>query len=349
MRQKRIRGERTTLLDVATKAGVSAITVSRALREPDRVSEALRERILRVVEETGYVPDYAARALASRHNGIVCALLPEVSSLAVLNIIHGIEARLQETELRIQYANAWRDPEKERRQLELFLSQHPAGILVAGGQNQQVIVNMVLSANCPIVHMIDTNLTALGTVVGSDHCSAAKTATQHLLDCGYRRIAILGGGVDLRVQRRLEGYRVTLEAHGLYDPQRVMMLAEPTSVPLGCRMLGEILERQPDIDAVFCLNDDVALGAFFECKRRGIRVPEDFGICGYNDVNFAAVAEPPLTTVRIPRYDMGYRATDLLIRQINGEKGAKQSIDLGFELMVRGTTRSVAENPALPS
>lgn len=343
MRQKRIRGERTTLLDVAKKAGVSAITVSRALREPHRVSEELRERILKVVADTGYVPDFAARALASRHNGIVCALIPEVSSLAVMNIIHGIEARLQDTDLRIQYANAWRDPDKERRQLEMFVSQHPAGILVAGGQNHQVIVDLVLGARCPVVHMIDINLTALGTVVGSDHCTAAKVAVRHLLECGYRRIAILGAGVDLRVQRRLEGYRVTLEAEGLYDPQLVMMMPEPTSVPLGCRMLAEIVEQHPDVDAVFCLNDDLALGAYFECRRRGIRVPEDFGICGYNDVNFAAVAEPPLTTVHIPRYDMGYRAADLLIRQINGEKNAKQSIDLGFELKVRGTTRGIAD------
>lgn len=340
MGQKRIRGERTTLLDVARKAGVSAITVSRALREPERVSETLRERIMQVVSETGYVPDFAARALASGHNGIVCALIPEVTSLAVMNIIHGIEARMQDADLRIQYANAWRDPEKEKRQLELFLSQQPAGILVAGGQNQQVIVDLILGARCPVVHMIDVNLTALGTVVGSDHCTAAKVATRHLLDCGYRRIAILGAGVDLRVNRRLEGYRVTLEEEGLFDPRLVMMLPEPTSVPLGCRMLGDIITRHPDIDAVFCLNDDIALGACFECKRRGIRVPENFGICGYNDVNFAEVAEPPLTTVRIPRYDMGYRAADLLVRQINGEKNSKRSIDLGFELKIRKTTRS---------
>lgn len=339
MRQKRIRGERTTLLDVANKAGVSAITVSRTLREPHRVSEELRERILRIVNETGYVPDYAARALASHHNGIVCALIPEVSSLAVMNIIHGIEARLQDTDLRIQYANAWREPEKERRQLELFMSQQPAGILMAGGQNQQVIIDLVLSAKCPVVHMIDINLTALGAVVGSDHCLAAKAATRHLLDCGYRRIAILGAGVDLRVQRRLEGYRVTLEEAGLYDPDLVTMLPEPTSVPLGCRMLREIVGLHPDVDAVFCLNDDLALGAFFECQRLGIRVPDDFGICGYNDANFAACAEPPLTTVRIPRYEMGYRAADVLVRQLNGERSPNTAIDLGFELKVRGTTR----------
>lgn len=339
MRQKRVRGERMTLLDIANMAGVSAITVSRALRDPDRVSEELRERIMQIVTETGYVPDFAARALASRHNGIVCALIPEVTSLAITSIMQGMEARLVETDLRMQYANANRDPAKEKRQLELFLSQHPAGILVAGAQRQKTITDLVASAKCPVVHMIDINLMPLGTVVGSDHCSAAKVATRHLLDCGYRRIALLGGGVDLRVPRRLEGYRVTLEEAGLYDPDLVLLLAEPTSVPLGCSMLRDIVDRHPDVDAVFCLNDDLALGALFECQRLGIAVPDQMGICGYNDLNFAAMVHPSLTTVHIPRHEMGFRAADLLIRQMNGEAAGKKSIDVGFEMMVRGTTR----------
>jgi len=341
MPPRRARSERVTLLDVANVLGISAITVSRALREPEKVSEPLRMKILCQVEQMGYVPDLAARALASRHNGIIGVLAPALTNHAYLAIMNGIEERVRDTDLRIQYANTNHDPDEEYRQVKLFLSQHPAGILLTGLQDQRVS-DLLALAPCAVVQIVDVNLTFSGIAVGINHREAAVAATRHLLACGYRRVGLIGGSRDLRAQRRHEGYALVMREAGLYDPGLVMSEHRQTSVQLGCDLMKRLLEVAPDVDGVFCQNDDLALGALFEARRAGLRVPEDFGICGYNDLEFALCAEPRLTTIRVPRFEMGYRAADLIIRAVNDECLPGRVVQLPFDLIQRGSTRSLA-------
>ncbi|CAN7204600.1 LacI family DNA-binding transcriptional regulator [Neorhizobium tomejilense] len=341
MPPRRARSERVTLLDVANVLGISSITVSRALREPEKVSEPLRQKILCQVEQMGYVPDLAARALASRHNGIIGVLAPALTNHAYLGIMSGIEERVRDTDFRIQYANTNHDAEQEYRQVKLFLSQHPAGILLTGLQDQRVS-DLLELAPCPVVQIVDLNLLPSGIAVGINHREAAETATRHLLACGYRRIGLIGGSRDLRAQRRHDGYALAMQEAGLYDPGLVMTEHKQTSMQLGCDLFKRLLETAPDVDAVFCQNDDLALGALFEAQRAGLRVPDDFGICGYNDLDFALCAEPRLTTVRVPRFQMGYQAADLIVRAINDECLPSRVIQLPFELVQRGSTRPLA-------
>ncbi len=334
----RSRSERVTLQDVAQALGISPITVSRALRQPDKVSDDLRQRIVAQVEKMGYVPDLAARALASNHNGVIGVLAPALTSHAHLGVMRGIEERVRTSDLRIQYATSHYDPAEECRQIRLFLSQHPAGILLSGLQQPEGTLELLKSATCPVVQIVDLHLTPSGLGVGVNHCEAAAAAIRHLVACGYRRIGLLGGTRDVRSERRLEGYRLAMQEAGLGDPVLIASEDEPTSVQLGCHLLQRMIRQVPDLDCVFCQNDDLAIGAFFEAQRLGLSVP-DFGICGYNDLGFAAFSQPPLTTVRVPRFEMGYRAIDLLIRVLAGEPAPDAPIDLGFEVVPRGTTR----------
>jgi len=337
--------QRVTLLDVANALGVSSITVSRALREPEKVSSTLRARILAQVEDMGYVPDLAARALASRHSGIIGVLTPTLTNLAFIGIMAGVEERVRSSDMRIQYANSNYDSEAELRQLRIFLSQSPAGIVLAGLQQEQRVSDMLRRAPCPVVQIVDIELMPVGMSLGISHREAAATAVRHLLACGYRRIGMIAGTRNLRSERRYEGYAAAMRETGGFDPSLVETDASVTSVELGCRLLRRLMKRVPDLDAVFCENDDLALGVLFECRRLGLRVPEDFGICGYNDLDFAACSEPGLTTIHVPRFELGYRAAELVIRAaaLGGRPDHVERME--FELIQRGSTRRLPPHP----
>jgi LacI family gluconate utilization system Gnt-I transcriptional repressor len=337
--QRRNRRERIRLSDVAKKVGVSPITVSRALRNPEKVSADLRETILKTVDEMGYVPDLAARALASRHNGVIGVVVPALNQQVFMSVMQGIEERVRSTDLRIQYANTLYDPVEEVVQIRAFLAQNPAGLILAGAERYDQIEQIIRSASCPVVHILDLSQQPNTLAVGVQHQAAGENATRFMLSRGYRRIALLGGRMDVRARQRLGGYERAMREAGLYDPLLVIHEESLTSVTLGCRLFETLLGRTAGIDAVFCQNDDLALGVLFECQRRGMRVPEDIGICGFNDLDFAVSTQPPLTTIRIPRYEIGFRAADMLVRAIEDEGMTEGRIDLGFTIVVRGTTR----------
>lgn len=339
---RRGRNDKTTLLDVATRAGVSSITVSRVLREPEKVSQDLRQRILDLIEEMDYVPDQAARALASRHNSTFGVLVASLTNRAFLSFMQGVEERVRDTTFRIQYANTHNCVEEEKRQVRLLLSQNTAGIVLGGLEGQEALNDLIRRANCPIIQVVDVGLKTPGTIIALDHAKAAATATRHLIKCGYRSIAMIGGSMDERGRRRTHGYRQAMQEAGLLDENLIHFENAATTTQMGCRLLRRAVKLRPDIDAAFCHNDDLALGVLFEVQRMGKKVPDEFGICGYNDLDFASVMEPPLTTIRTPLFEMGYRSADLMIRHAEGKRIEPQVVNLGFELIERRTTRRLA-------
>ena len=141
--------------------------------------------------------------------------------------------------------------------------------------------------------------------------------------------------MDPRVQRRLDGYRDAMKASSLFDPNLILTTPTPTAMTLGGTLLADLLARAPDVDAVFCINDDLALGVLFECQRRQIAVPEKLAIIGFNDMEFMASSVPSLSSVRTNRYEMGRDAVTMLIDAVEGRRPDKPVVDLGFELMVR--------------
>ncbi|MGO4439134.1 LacI family DNA-binding transcriptional regulator [Rhizobium sp. RAF56] len=327
------------LRDVAERAGVSPITVSRALRNPGIVSEELRETVLRIVEEMGYTPDLAARALASRHSGVVGVLTPMLSQQVFAGTMRGIEDRMRKTDLYLQYANTAYRADDELWQTRAFLAHNPAGIIIAGAERYAELEPIIARAPCPVVHIIDVSQEPDTLAVGISHKEAAVQAVGFMLSRGYRRIAMIGGRVNLRARLRIEGYSQAMHEAGLFDEALILHDAANTGVSRGARLVGELLDRVPDLDGVFCQNDDVALGALFECQRRGIRVPEDFGVCGFNDLEFAAAVQPALTTVNVPRHSIGFQAADMLMRAIEGSGPPEPKLELSFTVTPRGTTR----------
>ncbi|MBB4007117.1 LacI family DNA-binding transcriptional regulator [Allorhizobium taibaishanense] len=337
-KKSRTAGNRLTLNEVAEKVGVSPITISRALNKPEKVSPGLRETILKIVEELGYVPDYAARALASRSGNTIGVLSSLLGSNIFPRVMKGIEDRAWGSGLRIQYVNTRYDPAEEVHQLKQFFGQKPSGIIIGGVQIDPRVTDLLKDAPCPVVQLLDISYPPVDMAVGINNRAATEAALRHLLDVGYRRIGFCASRSDIPVQMRLEAYRRFMTAEGLYNPALEVSVDSTDTIGSGGNTLDQLFAADPEIDAILCDHDDLSLGLLFECQRRGIAVPDRLGLCSFTDLDYCAHTVPPLTTVRTPLYQLGYRAVDMIIRG-QDKRRQEQTIDLGFELIARGSTR----------
>lgn len=331
-------GGRPTIADVARRAGVGAITVSRALREPERVSEDLRRQIALVIDELGYVPDPNARALASARATVIGVLVPSLTNNVFAEVVRGIYDGLDDSHFQVQLGNTHYSGLEEERLLRVFLSQRPSALVVSGIDQTPAARHLLEEAGCPVVQIMEIGPDPIDMMIGFSHFEGGRTVTRHLLDAGYRRVGFIGARMDPRSQRRLAGYRTEMERAGLFDPRLVTTTTTPSSVSLGHELFRDALAKVPTLDAVFCNNDDLALGVLFECHRSALAVPAKIGIAGFNDLDMTGVAFPSLTSLRTYRYDIGRKAVAMVRATIEGKRPDQPVVDLGFELKPREST-----------
>jgi LacI family gluconate utilization system Gnt-I transcriptional repressor len=335
MARKRSKSGPIRLAEVAERAGVSPITASRFFRNPEALSSSKRARVASAAEELGYVPNLAARALASQRTEVIGVLIPSLTNNVFNDVLRGIYDASEGSRHSIQFVNTRYSILQEEKLLRLFQAQNPAGLIVTG-INQTAESRAIMEAmDCPIVQIMETGPDPVDMMVGFSHYDAAFAAVTHLATQGRKRIGFIGARMDPRVQRRLEGYRDAMKAAALFDPNLIVTTPVPTAVTLGGTLLADLFAKAPDADAVFCINDDLALGVLFECQRQQIAVPEKMAIVGFNDMEFMESAVPAITSVRTNRYEMGRTAATMLIDAVEGRRPAKPVVDLGFELMVR--------------
>ncbi|KUJ81177.1 LacI family DNA-binding transcriptional regulator [Ruegeria profundi] len=325
-----------TLVDVGKEAGVSAITVSRALRSPEKVSDSLRAKVDAAVRKLGYVPNQSASTLASSETNSIVVMIPSISNNVFTDVLRGIEDALKHTRLTLQIGNTGYDPIEEERVLRSFLNPAPKGVILAGIEQTNETRQMLANVGVPVVQIMDLSDAPIDQIVGFSHEDAAFAAANHLIDKGYCNIGFLGAQMDPRSQKRLAGFRKALQNAGMYDERAVVVTNRPSDVNIGAILFGKLTTQYPECDAVFCNNDDLALGVLFECQRRGIRVPTELGICGFNDLGVTSQCVPTISTVRTPLYDMGAKAGKILV---DGGAGAKdRQVDLGFSLEIRNSS-----------
>jgi LacI family gluconate utilization system Gnt-I transcriptional repressor len=326
---------RITLADVAKAANVSPITVSRALRGERSVAAELVQRVQAAAQKLGYVPDPAARALASARSSHVVVLIPLLSNNLFVDLLDAVQRTLLPHGYQTLIGVTHYSPTEEEHLLQSYMAHRPAGLLVTGFDRSETSRELIRSAAVPCVHLMETTPAPGVYCVGFSQVDAGHAITQHLVNQGHRRIAFVAAQLDPRVMQRAEGYRRCLHAAGLYDARLEFLNPQRSSIALGGVMLQELRQQRPDVDAVFFCNDDLAQGGLLAALRLGLKVPQDLAVAGFNDLNGSDQMMPPLTTVRTPRSEIGAQAAQMLIALMRGEEVPQHSLNLGFELVVR--------------
>jgi LacI family transcriptional regulator, gluconate utilization system Gnt-I transcriptional repressor len=328
---------RVTLTDVAQLAGVSPITVSRALRGERAVDPEFAARAKAAAKQLGYVPDPAARALASRHSSHVGVLVPMLSNTLFVDLLEAVQRTLRPVGYQTLIGVTHYDGHEEEQLLREQLLHRPAGLLITGLEQSPTARALVEHGAVPCVHMMDLSSDASLHCVGFSQAEAAAAMTRHLLQRGRRRIAFAAAQLDPRTMQRLLGWRRELHQAGLHDTTLEWLNPAPSSLALGARMFEQIIGHTPPVDAIFFCNDDLAQGALLAALRLGIHVPEQIAVVGFNDLTGSDQLVPPLTTVRTPRAEIGAAAANMLLGLMRDQPAATHSLDLGYEIVVRAS------------
>ena len=329
---------RVTLADVARAARVSPITASRALRGERAVDPELVTRVRAAVTKLGYVPDPAARALASSHSNHVTVLIPMLSNALFVDLLEAVQRTLRPAGYQTLIGITHYDPVEEDLLLREQLLHRPAGILVTGSERSESTRALIAQSGVPCIHLMEINRAPGVYSVGLSQAEAGAAMTRHLIERGRKRIAFAAAQLDPRTMQRLEGWRAALQAAGLYDPTLEWLNPAPSSVALGGRMFQQIMGQTPAIDAVFFCNDDLAQGALLAALRMQVPVPARIAVAGFNDLTGSDQMQPPLTTVHTPRAEIGSAAAKMLLALMRGEPVQSNCVDVGYELVVRGST-----------
>jgi LacI family transcriptional regulator len=328
-----------TLKELAARAGVHPSTVSRVINNDPvlRVSPETRARIEALLEETDYRPDVVARSLRLRQTFFLAMIIPDITNPLFANIFMGVEAVAGERGYGVILANTGGSAERERAHLRSLQARRVDGLILASVSLRDPSVRWLREQ--AIKHVLVNRYSGPhDPFVGADDYAGGMMATRHLVSLGHRRVAHLAGsrGVSTAVQRRRGYLAALLEAEIAPDPS---LVAESGYLEDTGRAAMERLLGLPDPPtAVFAVNDMAAMGAHGAILDRGLRIPDDVAVVGYNDIPLARRLAPPLTTLRVPVREFGRLSADMLIEQIVSGRSLQRRVVLQPELVVRGST-----------
>ncbi|MBO3749156.1 LacI family DNA-binding transcriptional regulator [Streptosporangiaceae bacterium NEAU-GS5] len=334
----------TNIKEVARLAGVSLGTVSNVLNQPERVSEATRKRVLDAIAELGYVRNDSARQLRAGRSRQIAIVVLDVTNPFFTDVVRGAENAAEEQGVMVVVCNSGEDADRERRHLDLLEEQRVRGVLITPVDDApDSRLEKLINRGTPVV-LVDR---------GSgwrDRCSVAvndvlggRLAGEHLIAGGHRRIAFVGGPMSIQqVTDRHQGVKLALEGAGDLEGAELTTVTTPTLTVASGRAAAAQMADMPDAGrptAVFCANDLIALGVLQELTRRGVRVPADMAIVGYDDIEFAAAATVPLSSVRQPREQLGRTATQLLLEEIeSGGRHEHRHVVFQPDLVIRASS-----------
>jgi LacI family repressor for deo operon, udp, cdd, tsx, nupC, and nupG len=325
---------RPKMQDIARIAGVSVATVSRALAGSPRVNEETRARIEAAVRQTGYVVNHAAQGLRLQRSNQILVLLPTIANPFFAEIVQGIEEQAQAAGFGVLVGSTEGIAAREVTLARHMLTGAVDGLILLTGHLPAMVAELPDFASRVIA--VSERIPGSGiTTVSIDNTAAAATAIAHLAKLGHRHIAhIAGPARNILTRQRIKGYRAGLARAGLVEAVGAIVAGDFT-IGSGERALEALLRLRPRPTAVFCSNDEMAMGALRAARAAGLRVPRDLSIVGFDDISFAVVTDPPLTTLRQPRRQLGQQAAALLT---GGASTQGRDIRLDFELVIREST-----------
>lgn len=329
---------RTTMGDVAARAGVSQMTVSRVLNKTGKTSDAVRDRVEQAARDLGYVHNRLATGLRTRSTPLVAVVMPTLGNRVFSEVLSGVNDALAQAGLRAVFGVSEYDDDQEEALVRDLLSWQPRGILLSGLEHAEATRTAIRASGVRVVEIMDLDGDPMSVAVGMAQADAGRAMARHLLERGHRRFAYLGaqGGADRRAAKRLEGFAETVRAGG--GRLIVSRIAdEPSSLPLGRKMTADLLgSSRPE--AIYYSNDDLAAGGLMHCLAEGIAVPRRVALAGFNGLEFAEALPLRLTTTRTPRYEIGFEAGRILAASDEDFATIPRRIDLGSELIEGATT-----------
>jgi len=333
--------EKVTLADVAEQAGVSVMTVSRVVNDRPGVGERTRTRVRHAIATLGYRPNIVARGLKAHRSRTIGLIVPDVTNPYFPAIVRGAEDVAIAHGFTLLLTNVIEDVEREVAALEAFEDRRVDGVIACSPRLSAERLDALLGRHHAAVIVNRRSKPGVAGSVRLDHEYGMRQLMHHLLAIGCRRFGVIAGPVDSHAAReRILGIDRETREHGI-DVPAANVLAGPPTVEGGESTTRTLLARDPSIDALVCFNDLVAAGALVTLAELGIAVPERIAVVGYDDIPFARMFTPPLTTMRASTYDLGRHAMTMLFERMEG-RGHGVDIVLQPELVVRASTRAAA-------
>ena len=329
------------LSDVARAAGVSLATASRALAESSLVRDDTRERVRKLARMLGYLPHGAARALATRRSRTIGAVFPPVDNPIFAAATQALAHELAAAGYTLLLATHEYDPEAEIGAMRALLERGVDGMVLIGMDHNPALYELISRSGVPYELTWSLDYAGHHHCVGIAHRLASVRITQHMLDLGHREFAVIAGFTahNDRARERLAGVREALAGRGIdLPPARV--IETDFSIPQGRRAFIQLLERDAGFTALVCSNDLLALGALTECVRRGLRVPDQLSIAGFDDIDMAAEVTPALTTVHVPAAAIGRLAAERMLARLAGRDVPKLE-EVRADVVIRQSTGPV--------
>lgn len=323
--------------DVAREAGVARVTVSRALSHPHKVSPATRAAVQAAIERLGYVPNLTAGSLASRRSKIVGAIVPTLSNSWFADAMDGLAETLGAAGYQLMLGQSRYHPQEEAGLVDAFIGRKVDALVLTGVVHQPSVRSKLRQLQLPTVEIWDLTDDPIDMVVGFSNYAIGEAVADYLLARGHRQVGFIGAD-EVRSLKRLQGLRSRLQTRGL-EVTEAELVQPPSTIEDGARGLAALMERNPSLQAVFCSNDTLGVGALFECRRRGLKVPGQMAVVGFSDLAIAAACAPTLTTVRVQSRELGCHAGRTLLQRLAGQAATDTSpprvTDLGFQIIER--------------
>jgi len=326
-----------TLDDVAKMAKVSPITVSRVINRPELVSEKTQKKVRNAIRKTGYVPNMLAGALVSQRSRLVIVVVPNIANRAFVDTITQLGQHLAKARYQLLLSQSDLDASGESGLIDAVLARRPDGIVLTRRLQSAEAREKLLARGVPVVETWELAQEPIDTVVGFSHEAVGTAMAGHLVERGYRRIALVWSDDDRATRRRLACIE-TLQGAGVE-----IVACEFEQVPVnmgnGRQAMARLLAAGVQMDAVICSIDLLAQGVMAEAQAHGLRVPQDVAVMGFGNLEFAAHTHPRLSTVNVDGGHIGLRTAQLLLQRIDGSLARGVEVeDVGFELVVREST-----------
>jgi len=323
--------------EIAKLANISPTTVSRVFHSPHLVNRETREKIQKITEENNYVYNAVAGNLSSRKSTVIGTLIPNSNRTFFSVTLTAIQNRAREYDYSVISGNTAYDSATEKTHLEQFRRHQISGLILAGynPENRHIIEAMTKSG-IPSVIIWEENENENFSNVGIDNFSAAFTMTEYLIKLGHINIGLISGPSEgsIRVQRRIDGFRDAMAEKRMEIDEKILIEHEPT-LSGGAAAMKKLLSSTAPPTAVFAASDTLAIGAMKAARDAGLKIPEDISIAGFDDIDTAEYCCPPLTTIRVPAYEMGLKAVDVLMNNVNNNNSELEHYHLNTKLIIR--------------